>query len=230
MYQDIHYLQPSIPEPQPRDLELQNKASKRYLKLAKITGVIGLALFLISYAPSAWYALKTAGGQVISRYLVETAEKADANLVEAKDDYQPPQDTQLSFINSVKISAIKLDTEINEATYESYEDALKKGVWRVSGWGTPEHRSKPTILVAHRFGYLKWSNAFRKKNSFYNLPKLKEGDTVEVVWKQRKYIYAIYGESEGTEITDYSADLILYTCKDLNSDIRIFRYAKLLRI
>ena len=56
------------------------------------------------------------------------------------------------------------------------------------------------------------------------------GDTVEIIWKQRKYVYEIYKEEEGEEISDYTADLILYTCESLKSPIRIFRYARLLEI
>ncbi|KKS80793.1 MAG: hypothetical protein UV56_C0008G0001, partial [Candidatus Woesebacteria bacterium GW2011_GWC1_43_10b] len=65
---------------------------------------------------------------------------------------------------------------------------------------------------------------------FYSLPKLKTGDTVEIIWRQRKYLYEVYKEEEGEEITDYSADLILYTCESLSSPVRIFRYARLLEI
>jgi len=91
-------------------------------------------------------------------------------------------------------------------------------------------RTKPTILAAHRFGYLAWSIPYRLKNSFYNLPKLKVGDLVEIDWGQRRYVYEVYAEGKGEEITDYTADLILYTCEAMNSSVRIFRYARLLRI
>jgi len=37
-------------------------------------------------------------------------------------------------------------------------------------------------------------------------------------------------EEKGEEITDYSADLILYTCEDLSSPIKIIKYARLLEI
>ena len=85
-------------------------------------------------------------------------------------------------------------------------------------------------MAAHRFGYLKWSDSYRRQNSFYNLPKLKKGDVVRIIWKQRKYVYEIYGLEEGEEILDYSADLILYTCKFLDSSVRIFRYGRLLEV
>jgi sortase (surface protein transpeptidase) len=115
-------------------------------------------------------------------------------------------------------------------SYENYEEALKVGVWRVPDFGTPYERKAPVILAAHRYGYLRWSVPYRLKNSFYNLPKVKVGDTVEIIWRQRKYIYEVYAEGKGEEITDYSADLILYTCEDLTSPVRIFKYARLIRV
>lgn len=87
---------------------------------------------------------------------------------------------------------------------------------------------KPTILAAHRFGYLEWTQEYRLKNAFYNLPKLKNGDMVEIIWDQHKYTYQVQDVVEGTEITDYTSDLILYTCKFLVSPTRIFVYARLI--
>ncbi len=199
-------------------------------KIAKILFLLGVILILISYLPSFFYTLagKT---KAISSYLFETASGAKEETLKApKKEYQPPFDSQLPIENRLKITSIGVDTLINEATYDNYEGALKKGVWRVSSFGTPFGREKPTILAAHRFGYLKWSNLFRRKNSFYNLLKLKNGETVEIIWRQRKYTYAVYSESEGDKIEDYTADLILYTCRDLTSDLRIFKYARLLEI
>jgi sortase (surface protein transpeptidase) len=83
------------------------------------------------------------------------------------------------------------------------------------------------ILAAHRFGYLTWTNAYRFKNSFYKLPELEPGDKAIVIWGQRKYTYEIYDGEESEEISQYGADLILYTCKFLESNVRIFRYGRL---
>jgi sortase (surface protein transpeptidase) len=82
------------------------------------------------------------------------------------------------------------------------------------------------ILAAHRFGYLEWTNEYRIKNSFFNLPKLNPGDEFEILWDQRHYKYKVAKVTEGEEIDDYSYDAILYTCKFLVSKTRIFVYAK----
>ncbi|HCR81700.1 MAG: hypothetical protein UY47_C0003G0048 [Parcubacteria group bacterium GW2011_GWB1_49_7] len=112
---------------------------------------------------------------------------------------------------------------------ENYEDALKTGLWLAPNFGKPGDEDTPMIVAGHRFGFKWWwQDDYWKYHSFYLLPDLEPGDTVEVISAKRKYIYEIYAGEEGMEITDYTADLILYTCKYLDSPIRIFRYAKLL--
>jgi sortase (surface protein transpeptidase) len=144
--------------------------------------------------------------------------------------YQPVFDATLDREARLIIDEIGIDAKINESGESEVEEALREGVWRVTEFGTPYARKRPTILASHRFGFLEWTNEFRRANSFYNLPKLEEGDTVTILWNKRRYVYEIYGFSEGQEITDYQADLILYTCKFLDSETRIFVYAKLLEI
>jgi sortase (surface protein transpeptidase) len=141
--------------------------------------------------------------------------------------YQPPMDETLPEENRIVIEKIGLDTVIIEETLERHEEAFKKGVWRVPDFGDAYYRERPMILAAHRFGYLTWNNSYRRQNSFFNLPKLEPGDEVEIIWGQRTYLYRIYAGEEGKEITDYTADLILYTCKFVESEDRIFRYARL---
>jgi sortase (surface protein transpeptidase) len=218
-----------------KGIVLVNKALKRhglYLRLTKVFAITGLILILVSYTPSVWYFVAArAGIEYNSKLIEETVVKANPAPVRFKvSDYQPAKDPSLPKQNTLILDTTGINTEIHEAQDVDYEEALRKGVWRVPDFGTPFDRSKPLILAAHRFGYLKWSIPYRLRNSFYNLPKLKIGDTVEIVWNQRKYTYAVYGEEKGELIGDYEADLILYTCEDLNSNVRIFKYSKLLEI
>lgn len=141
----------------------------------------------------------------------------------------PTKDISLPEGHYVSIPAIGVDTIIWEATEADYESALKRGVWRVPEFGEPGQTGKPTIFVAHRFGYIDWAQSYRLANSFYNLPKLKVGDSVEVIWDQRRYTYSVERVVEGEKIDDYSGDLILYTCKFLVSPLRIFVYARLVQ-
>lgn len=195
--------------------------SRLLLKVSKTLAVSGALVLGFSFLPSIWH-IVTKDSETVDIPVVNTSIVGEA--------YQPRFNPQLPSENRLIIPSIGVDTQIQEATSDNYEEALKKGVWRVSDFGTPFSRQRTTILTAHKFGYLKWSNLFRRKNSFYSLPKLKEGEIVEIIWKQRKYVYKIYGTGEGEEIVDYSADLILYTCESLNSPVRIIKYAKLLEI
>jgi len=139
--------------------------------------------------------------------------------------YLPPLDLSLPEEPYLSIGNIGVYSPISTAS--DYTEALKVGTWLVPDFGTPENGISPIIIAAHRFGYVYWDNETRKKVSFYNLPKTQEGDIIEIHWNQRRYTYSIYAKTEGTVIMDYSADLVLYTCKYFNSPTRIFRYARL---
>lgn len=208
------------------------KISNILQKAAKYTAAAGAVFMFISFAPSVWYSMQ-GGSSFVSKLIAETAQKAnkEENVLPSVDPkYQPRYNASLPKENMLIIPSLGIETKIGEATYENYEDALRDGVWRAPDFSTPYERKNPTILAAHRYGYLAWSNNFRKKSSFYNLPKLEEGEVVKVIWRQREYTFEVYATEEGEKITDYSADLILYTCGSLNSPERIFKYARLMEI
>jgi len=208
------------------------KASTVFLKLSKISALLGMALILFFYAPRALALGESAVNVTFENFQMSKTEvrtlKSDLNM--SKPVYNPPFDPRLPVTNSLLIPSIGVNTDIQEATLTNYEDALRKGVWRVSDFGAPNDNAEPIILAAHRFGYLAWTNSYRHKNSFYNLPKIEVGDLIEIDWNQRKYLYEVYATSKGTQILDYSADLILYTCETLTGDEKVFVYARLIRI
>lgn len=196
-----------------------------FVKIAKISALIGIFFIFFFYGPRvlSW---------ISSNFRLSDAEveNLNSNSLNSGEVYTPTFNPRLPKENRLTIPSIGVKTELREATYDNYESALRKGVWRVSDFSAPGSANTPTILAAHRFGYLNWTNKYRRENSFFNLPKLKVGDTVEIIWHQRKYMYEVYAESKGTEITDYSANLILYTCESLVGEERIFRYARLLKV
>ncbi len=201
-------------------------------KLAVSFAVVGLLLLIVSFGPNIVYSISS---NLRSKEATLNLSQTEANSLSTdfqikRSDYTPPVNTKLPKTNRLVIKALGVNTIIEEAPLEKYETALRKGVWRVSDFGAPNVNKMPTILAAHRFGYLAWSNLYRRQNSFYNLPKLKVGEIVEIDWMQRKYQYEVYAESKGTEITDYTADLILYTCVDLSGPERVFKYGRLMEI
>jgi sortase (surface protein transpeptidase) len=147
-----------------------------------------------------------------------------------KNSELPSIDPTLPKKNGIIIDKIGVRGEIHEG--QDWESILRKGIWRVPNFATPADladspqgvptQPAPIILAAHRWGYLDWSSAFRKLNSFYNLPKLAVGDKIKIVWEQREYEYEVYSVSTGTEIPEYNANLILYTCQLWNSPVRFF--------
>lgn len=213
--------------------------SKNKPKLLAYLGVsfwILAVIFLILPSwPHIYYRLSPGTSDVLATTIGET--KLNLNSFQALNNQEPeiptaptptpiplpPPDLSLPKENGLIIESIGVAGEIHEG--ENWEEILKTGIWHAPESGTPEN-NKPIILAAHRWGYLSWSNQFRRLNSFYNLPDLKVGDKAEIVWNQRKYEYQVYSTKESEVIDDYSADLILYTCKLWESPIRIIKYAK----
>ncbi len=161
--------------------------------------------------------------------------REDAQVTENGEDinpieqaaYIPPLDTTLPEGAWLVIPRIGVRTELQRTA--DAEEALKTGVWHVPDFGEPGDTEKPVILAAHRFGWKWWwQNDYWKYHSFYLLPDTQPGDRVEILYDQRKWVYEIYAGEEGTEITDYDADVILYTCKFLDSPLRHVRYARLI--
>lgn len=191
------------------------------IKLAKMFALAGIILLLIYFVPGLieFAKSKLSGNEVNN--LTKATENATARTL-------PSFNPSLPKVNRLIVPSIGVKTDIEEATLNDYEMALKKGVWRVSDFGQPDKIGAPVILAAHRFGYLAWTNSYRHFNSFYNLPKVKVGDTIKIDWQQREYVYGVYKTENSNEIMDYSADLILYTCESLSGEERIFVYAKLI--
>jgi sortase (surface protein transpeptidase) len=208
----------------------RGEAATFLAKLSKSSALVGIALILFFYAPKVLAWGESVVGVTFENFRMSDTEvqtiQSDLNVSKPIND--PPFDARLPKINSLLVPSIGINTSVQEAVLDNYEEALRKGVWRVSDFGAPNDNGEPIILAAHRFGYLAWTNSYRHKNSFYNLPKVEVGDLIEIDWSQRKYLYEVYAVSKGTQILDYSADLILYTCETLTGDNKIFVYARLI--
>ncbi len=194
--------------------------------------IVSWLVFLVAtgFPLYAWiyYRVKPDTSVKLSQLLMEEAKDAGKGMkkVEARRVKLPPYDESLFDGRWLIIPKIGVDTPIREASYDNYEEVLRKGVWRVPDFGTPMEGGKPVILAAHRFGYLEWSNKYRRQNSFFNLPKLEAEDEIEIVWDKRKFKYKVVKVEEGEKISDYGVDLILYTCKFLVGPMRYFVYAE----
>lgn len=191
--------------------------------------IVALIVVGVPVVPWVWYRVQPAVVGRLEQLLARPVTATTSVTTRQVDTWLPLVDTQLAQGHELLIPSLGVKTIIGEAALDQYEQVLQRGPWRVPDFGTPDNRTLPMIVTAHRYGYLSWSNSFRRLHSFFNLPKLKPGDRVFVAWDQRLYTYEVYGGDEGTMISDYSADLILYTCQYLESDRRIFKYARLIK-
>jgi len=140
---------------------------------------------------------------------------------------QPAQDPSLPLGDWLIISQIGVKTEF-KAT-KTPDEALKTGAWLEPNYGKPGDTGLPIIIAAHRFGWnWWWQSDYGRLHSFYLLPETKPGDLVQIISDQRQWTYEIFAAEEGEDITNYDADLILYTCKHLSSPVRHIRYARLI--
>ncbi len=142
------------------------------------------------------------------------------------EDKLPPRDESLTTQPTLIIERIGVNAEIQTGLRS--EEALNEGPWIIPNLGAPlKDNGLPTVIASHRWGAVDWTKEERTLKSFYDLPNLKVGDTIKIIWDQRLFEYTITKKEESTGITDYNSDLILYTCKVIwQSPVRIFIYAE----
>jgi hypothetical protein len=197
-------------------------------KLAQLVVVISILVAGFFYGPALFYRFFPAEQLALVPQEVASpiGGSYQAGTSATTHAYTPKQDATLPDGEWLIIPRIGVRTQLQET--DEAEKALEKGVWQVPGYGQPGDITQPMILAAHRYGFKAWWRSdYWKYHSFYLLPDLEPGDRIEVIADKRKWIYEVYAGEENTLITDYTADLILYTCKYLNSPVRHVRYARL---
>jgi sortase (surface protein transpeptidase) len=218
--------------PQATKKSRHRSAAVKFLRaILLVITVMSFAVAVVLFIPDVYYRIfseeRPVNAQAIQGQPQHSEEATPSAVVQ--EPVLPPQDMTLPDGEWVVIPRIGVRTQLRPT--EKPEDALDKGVWQVPDYGMPGENTLPIILAAHRFGWQWWwKTDYWKYNSFYHLPETELGDRIEIIADHRKWVYEIYEAQEGEEITDYDADLILYTCKFLNSPIRYFRYAKLIEV
>lgn len=192
--------------------------------------IVGGGLSVLFTAPDLYYRLNPAGAVAVPAQTASSplgGDFAAGIKAEPAIQYEPPQDETLPEGDWLIISRIGVRSQLL-ASHDPAE-ALETGMWLVPEFGRAGDTAVPMVVAAHRYGWQWWwKTDYWKYNSFYHLPETEPGDIVEVISDQRKWQYEIYAGEENDEITDYDANLILYTCKFLNSPARHVRYARLL--
>lgn len=192
--------------------------------------VVTFALAAFIILPDLYFSLTS--GQSAYDEISQAAREERESVVEQE---KPPEPFRPTFNENLPegawINIPRIGVYSQLMATENPDEALDVGVWMVPDFGRPGDGELPIIVAAHRYGWdWWWQSDYWRYNSFYLLTETEPGDRVEVMYDQRKWVYEIYAAEEGELISDYDADLILYTYKYLRSPIRYFRYAKLLEI
>lgn len=192
------------------------------LNFSIITALIFVFFYYYPMISDKVWSILNYGNQNVATEIIK--EKQVETVIE--NQYVPEFDSSLPEGKWIKIPKIGVNSVL-QRTNDS-DKALSVGVWMAPDYGEVGDLEMPVIVAAHRFGFKWWwQDDYYKKNSFYYLPDLEVGDEIELIKDKKKWVYEVYAKEEGKEITDYKADMILYTCKFLNSPIRHFVYTRL---
>lgn len=146
----------------------------------------------------------------------------NSNLALNLFEIKIPQNTAETMGFKIIIPKIGVDTYIYESM--NGDIGLDKGVWRDPLRGRPDVDGLPTVLFAHRWGLDTFSNEYRSKNLFLNIPSLNKGDVIKLFWGDNIYEYYV----EFVEVRQFASkesDLILVTCRDYDSPLRYIVHA-----
>lgn len=122
--------------------------------------------------------------------------------------------TNTSGPNRIIAPGMQLEAEILESPAKQAYSTLDKGIWRLNKGSTPD-KGGNTVLIGHRFTYT------NPRGVFYHLDKLKQGDTLAVIWDQQKYLYTVRdidtvkASQVEIEAPTNNSQLTLYTCTPL---------------
>lgn len=207
-----------------------SRISGKITLLMTAIALTGLLVSAVFFLPQIYYRIFPAQVVVTETTLPGTVLGGDFSTPTKQSpgrQYEPPIDESLPEGDWVIIPQIGVRTQF-KSTVDPNE-ALVEGAWLSPSYGKPGDTGVPIIIAAHRFGWQWWwQSEYGKYHSFYYLPDTSPGTQVEIISQQRKWRYEIYGGEENNTISDYSADLILYTCKHISSPVRYVRYARLI--
>lgn len=121
-----------------------------------------------------------------------------------------PSDPNAPKENTLIVPSIALKEVIHEGPDIS---TLRQGVWKLPKSSTPDKNSN-TVLAGHRFTYAGAA-------VFYNLDKVRAGDTMHVYWEGKRYDYMVATirvvppDEISVEAPSKEPILTVYTCTPL---------------
>ncbi len=139
---------------------------------------------LTTFAPSNYVELSDVAQTEVSEVLASSPEKNtprdEAAALGLSGDFSLAIPTIKAYANIIE--------NVDVASEETYKEALKSGVAHAQGTGFPGE-NKRIFLFAHSTNSL---TNFTKYNAiFYDLRKLKAGDTIYMYYEGKKYVYIV---------------------------------------
>lgn len=167
-----------------------------------VVAVLAVYIILLPFLPNIVFAMST---NKFEGYAYQSEKTIQVLGEKAKELPLVPKD------NRLVIPRIYVNAVINEG-----EDTatLLRGVWRMPNTSTPD-KGGNTVIGGHRY---KYTNG---PNTFFQLDKIANDDTVLVYWQGKEYVYKVYEIIEVSpaqvEIVNNTKDPIitLYTCTPL---------------
>lgn len=145
-----------------------------------------------------------------------------------KNALQPPQEVQsvstASAITPTPDQEIYPDKLIIPKIGVDMELGTDPKSLDTAGWITNLYPdNSPMVIAAHRFGWIGMPNDRKISHTLYNIDKLNVGDEMIVQWNRKKQIFKVKDIIEADNnpaIKD--GEILIYTCKFLRSDVRVF--------
>jgi len=162
----------------------------------------------------------TTSSSTPEEYVIEIGTTSDTHHLQ-QTDYSVSDDRLI--IKKIGVNTAMVKTE-------NPDYGLSLGAWLDPRTSTPGHGGN-TVISGHRFKYLPPSNL-----TFYLLDKINNDDTIEIIWKKKKYIYQVFNtkivEASDLSILEQDKDdiITLYTCHPIYSqEKRLVVQAKLIK-
>lgn len=131
-----------------------------------------------------------------------------------------PRDTRFAIIIPKIHAESPIIPNVDASNETIYRAALKHGVALAKGFALPNQQGI-TYLFAHSSDY-PW-NITRDNVAFFKLYELTKGDTVDIFYQGRKYVYRVSDiktvwPTDTKAVTESKHKLVLQTCTPIGTD------------
>ncbi len=170
-----------------------------------------VAVLVINWSDLSWFLNLKTGPQLIAQKLENIFSKEDSDQENDNGLWPIVNNEEEDFIacgeNKITINSINISVplvEVGGTTEQEYRDALDRGVIHFPGSAYPGEKGM-TILLGHS-APAGWP-MINHDWVFSDLDNLREGDQIEVCYKNRLTVYTVINEEIGKKIYEVGEDV-----------------------